>query len=141
MLLNEHVTDGMDITFCAINNEKNEFYFSGANNPLWIIRNKELLVFKGDKQPIGSHQNMHPFSSQKVDIQPKDKIYLFSDGIVDQFGGVKGKKFKTAGLTELLLSISEIPITEQGVSLNSSFDSWKGDLEQLDDVCILGFEV
>lgn len=137
----ENVRDGMDIALVAINYDQNEnqtIYFSGANNPLWLIRDKEIIELKGMKQPVGKFENMQPFESQKIDLNKGDLIYLFSDGYGDQFGGDNGKKFKSGSLKKLLVEVSDLPMADQKIKLEKVFDSWKGELEQLDDICIIG---
>jgi len=135
----ENVKDGMDIALCTI--EELQLEYAGANNPLWIIRNDEIIEIKPNKQPIGKFEMAHPFTSHKVDLQKGDSIYVFTDGYVDQFGGVKGKKFKSKALRGLLLSIQNISMTEQKEVLQKTFNDWKGEIEQIDDVCIFGVKV
>jgi len=144
----ERMMDGMDIALFSIEGYKdskdnfNSFQveFSGANNPLWIIRknSSEIEEYKGDKQPIGRTDYSKPFTNINLKINKGDLIYIFSDGFVDQFGGEKGKKFKSSGLRNLLLSIHHLSMSEQRNKLNDFFQSWQGDLEQVDDVCIIG---
>ena len=137
----EEVKDGMDISLCALNTSEKTLQWSGANNPLWIIRNNELHETKPDKQPIGKTENSQPFTTHFVEIQNGDIIYIFTDGFVDQFGGEKGKKYKSSQLKELLLSIQHLTMDEQRVALNSNFHSWKGELDQVDDVCVIGVRI
>ncbi len=144
----ERMMDGMDIALCTIhnynysNNDNQTFQmeFSGANNSLWLIRKnaQEIEEYKGDKQPIGKTDFSKPFNSSNITVNKGDVFYLFSDGFVDQFGGIKGKKFKSSGLKTLLLSIQNFSMIEQRQKLIDSFESWRGDLEQVDDVCIIG---
>ncbi len=133
------VNDGMDIALGVL--QGNHLTFSGANNPLWIIRNKELIELKGDKQPIGVYHAMKPFTEQTFELEPGDLLYMFSDGFADQFGWQRGKKFSVKRMKQLFLSASGLPITEQRKRLKEEFNSWMGSLEQLDDVCVLGLEV
>ena len=128
----------MDIALCSL--EKNQLKYAGAHNPLWIIRNNEILETKADKQPIGKFDTANPFTSHTITLENKDRIYLFSDGFVDQFGGDKGKKFKPKALRNLLLSIHQSPVEEQKTKLEQAFHEWRGELEQVDDVCVLGLE-
>ncbi len=136
-----NVKDGMDIALCSLNKTTNEIEFSGANNPLWLIRNGELIECKGDKQPVGKHFKEKPFTYYKEQLQKDDMIYVFSDGYADQFGGPKGKKFMLGQLKKLLISVSSKPIIEQQEILNQTFENWKGNLEQLDDVCLIGVRI
>lgn len=137
----KNVNDGMDIALCSINKSTNEIIFTGANNPLWIVRNNELIEIKGDKQPVGKHFKEKPFTEHKYQLEKNDMLYVFSDGYADQFGGPKGKKFMYKQLKNLFISISSKNIEEQHQVIANNFDSWKGDLEQLDDVCILGIRI
>jgi serine phosphatase RsbU (regulator of sigma subunit) len=133
------VADGMDIALCCL--VDNKAYFSGAHNPLWISRNGEMLVTKGDNQPVGKYFDPTPFSTHKVDLQDGDMIYLFSDGFQDQFGGEKGKKFKAKAFMKLLLEMKDKSMKEQSSLLSKAFDDWKGNFEQLDDVCVIGLRI
>lgn len=137
----EEVKDGMDISLCKINFHTNQLSWSGANNPLWIIRDGELLETKADKQPIGKFEIEKPFTQHVVEIHKNDKIYLFTDGYQDQFGGEKGKKFKAAKLKELLLSIQSEEMERQKEIINTTFENWKSDVDQVDDVCIIGIRI
>ncbi|MDG1476047.1 MAG: tetratricopeptide repeat protein [Vicingaceae bacterium] len=132
----EEVNDGMDIALCSL--EGNKLQYAGAHNPLWIIRNEELIEIKADKQPIGKYDKLKPYTTHSFELQTGDSIYIFSDGYVDQFGGVKGKKFKTRAFRELLLSIQEEKMMAQKNIIDKTFESWRGNLEQIDDVCIIG---
>ncbi|MDX2361142.1 MAG: SpoIIE family protein phosphatase [Crocinitomicaceae bacterium] len=135
----EDVKDGMDIAICTL--EGYTLEYAGANNPLWIVRNGELLITKANKQPIGKFDNPEPYTSHTVQLQKEDTIYIFSDGYVDQFGGEKGKKFKAAAFKELLLGIQPEPMESQKKILDETFESWKGDNDQVDDVCVIGVRV
>lgn len=135
------VKDGMDISLCAINKRTNEITWAGANNPLWYVSNDELKEIKPDKQPIGKHEAARPFTSHTLQLNKGDLIYLFTDGFADQFGGRKGKKFMTKNMKELFLSIAQKPLSEQKEILNTTFLEWKGNLEQVDDVCIVGVRI
>jgi tetratricopeptide (TPR) repeat protein len=160
---NEHtIQDGMDISFCALDKQTKKLSWSGANNPLWIVRNVELemlndeskneystfntqhlklIEVKPDKQPIGKVENPQPFTTHTIELQKGDTIYLFTDGFADQFGGEKGKKFKYKPFKELLLSIQDKSMDEQKQVIEETFISWKGDLEQVDDVCVIGVRI
>ena len=138
---NEEVKDGMDISLCCLNTETNELLWSGANNPLWYIRENNLFEIKGDKQPIGQNDNPKPFTTHSIDLQKGDTVYIFTDGYADQFGGEKGKKFMYKPLKELLLSIQNKSIAEQQEELHQKFTSWKKSTEQTDDVLVIGFKI
>lgn len=135
----EEVTDGMDISLCSI--EGNKLQWAGANNPLWIIRKGELIETLPNRQPIGEYPFTTPFLTHEITLETNDLLYLFSDGFQDQFGGNKGKKYKVKNLKYLLTSISNNPLREQQVMLDMAFNEWKVDLEQIDDVCILGIKI
>jgi serine phosphatase RsbU (regulator of sigma subunit)/streptogramin lyase len=137
----EEVKDGMDISLCALNTKTLELQWSGANNPLWILRKKELLKYKPDKMPIGNYADPKPFATHDIQLEKEDIIYIFSDGYLDQFGGPKGKKYMSTRLSELILSVSSKTMDEQKELLQKSFEDWKGTLEQVDDVCMIGVKV
>lgn len=135
----EEVNDGMDIALCTL--EGNKLQYAGANNPLWIIRNGEIIETKANKQPIGKFDNPEPYTTHEFDLESGDSLYVFSDGFVDQFGGEKGKKFKARAFRDLLLSIQNKSMEEQKKIIDDTFEKWKGDLEQIDDVCVIGVRV
>ena len=135
----EDVKDGMDIALCSVTGMK--LQYAGAYNPLWIIRNGEIIERKADKQPIGQFENTKPYTTHSFDLEKGDTIYIFSDGYVDQFGGERGKKFKGKAFRELLLSIQEKNMEDQKTTINKTFETWKGELEQIDDICIIGVRV
>jgi serine phosphatase RsbU (regulator of sigma subunit) len=135
----EDVKDGMDISLCALNG--NQLKWAGANNPLWIIRNGELIEYAPNKQPIGKVDNPVPFTTHHIELQQGDRLYIFSDGYADQFGGEKGKKFKAANLKKLLLSIQHESMEQQKTILQQTFNQWKANLEQVDDVLVMGVSV
>ncbi|MCW3105063.1 MAG: hypothetical protein JWO09_3503 [Bacteroidetes bacterium] len=137
------VRDGMDIALCAINYKKSTMEFAGANNPLWIIRKGQVIEINGDKFPIGAFvgEELQRFTNHEWEIQRGDCIYIFTDGFADQFGGPKGKKFKYKQFQELLLSIHEKPMAEQKEILRKTNDDWQGELEQVDDVLVIGIRI
>jgi len=135
----EEVKDGMDIAICSL--EGNKLQYAGAHNPLWIIRGGEILETKANKQPIGQFDNPEPYTTHEFELQQEDSIYIFSDGYVDQFGGEKGKKFKARAFRELLLSIQDKPMEAQKNIIDEAFETWRGNLEQIDDVCVIGVRV
>ncbi|MBP7809504.1 MAG: SpoIIE family protein phosphatase [Bacteroidia bacterium] len=138
---NEDVKDGMDISLCALNTKTLEFKWAGANNPLWFIRNGELMEIKPDKQPIGQYFNSTPFTTHTTKLQTNDVLYLSTDGYQDQFGGEKGKKFKASNLKQMLLSHHNKSLVEQKNIILNSFVKWKGKNEQVDDVCVVGVKI
>lgn len=155
----EKVLDGMDISLCAFNFTTKELEFAGANNSLYIItKNKEkffefkdkrtvddekacLITIPANKQPIGNFDYLEPFKNNTLQLEKGDFICLFSDGYADQFGGDKGKKFKYAPFKRLLLSSYHKTFNQQQEIVESTFNNWKGDLEQIDDVCVMGINI
>ncbi len=137
------VRDGMDISICNLNINTNELLWAGANNPLWIVRTEanEIEELKADKQAIGYTENPNPFTTHKIQLQAGDLIYIFSDGFADQFGGEKGKKFKSASMKKLLISLKNKNLNEQKSTITKTFNNWKGDLEQVDDICLIGVRI
>ncbi len=131
--------DGMDMALCTLDDREMKLQFAGANNPLYIVQGGLIKEYKPNKQPVGfMPEKEEPFTNHEISVQPGDKIYVFSDGYADQFGGPKGKKFKYKQLKDLLLKIAAKPMREQKEILLATFNDWKGDLEQVDDVCIIG---
>jgi tetratricopeptide (TPR) repeat protein len=135
------VKDGMDIVVCTFSGT-DEFEFACANNPLWLVREKALTIFPPDKFPVGVyHGEMKPFTKQTSKIKKGDMIYIFSDGVADQFGGEHGKKFKYKQFQDLLVSVSPLPGKEQLAAIDTTFDKWRGNLEQVDDVLVIGIRI
>jgi serine phosphatase RsbU (regulator of sigma subunit) len=132
--------DGMDISLVRLNLKTNELLWAGANNPIWIVQNGDLLELKPDKQPVGYFPDPHPFTNHRIKLDNRDQFFLFSDGYADQFGGKNGKKFKYKQLKELVLNLLQKDMAEQKKSLADAFDEWKGILEQVDDVCVIGMK-
>ncbi len=137
----DEVKDGMDMALCSL--EGSTLKYAGAHNPLWIIRknSNEIEEIKGDKQPVGVFDNPSDFTSHELQVNKGDSVYIFTDGYTDQFGGNKGKKLKAANFKKLILSVQGKPMTEQKRIILEAFNNWKGSLEQLDDVCIIGVTV
>ncbi len=135
----QEVKDGMDIALCSL--KGNKLLYAGANNPLWIIQDGAILETKADKQPIGSFNEHKPYTTHSFDLENGDTFYIFSDGFVDQFGGPRGKKFKPKALRKLLLSIQDKNMKDQKVLIDEAFENWKGDLDQVDDICVIGVRV
>jgi serine phosphatase RsbU (regulator of sigma subunit) len=134
--------DGMDMAIAVVDREKRELQYAGAYNPLYLIRDgKDLLEFKGDKQPIGIHWEEKEFSNQVLKLVKGDTLYVFSDGFVDQYGGQDGKKFKVQKFKELLLSVQAEPMELQRQILEEAFETWRGSREQIDDVLVVGVRI
>ncbi len=134
----DRVKDGMDMAISVIDFKKNKLLFCGANNPLVLVRDGEVITFKGDKMPVAIHYTMTPFSVQEVDLKKGDCLYMFSDGFADQFGGPNEKKYMIKNLKDYLLELSGLTMIKQGEELNNAFEQWKGDNPQVDDVTVIG---
>lgn len=139
----EQMKDGMDICLCAWNKSKNSLQFSGANNPLYLIKNNKLETIKGTKQPIGHVDKIVPFEAHTIDLKDIHSIYLTTDGYADQFGGSKNKKFSYKQLRELLVENHSKPTEEQNSILKDKLNNWieQGDDEQIDDICMIGVKI
>ncbi|HXD93141.1 MAG TPA: SpoIIE family protein phosphatase [Bacteroidia bacterium] len=135
--------DGMDMGLCCVDYDKMELQFSGAFNPLYLIRNGELIQYKADKFPVGVRVDgiIHDFTNNVIQLQKGDTFYIFSDGYADQFGGPKGKKFMTGNFRTLLKETSKLPIEKQKDFLNNTIENWRGEIEQVDDVLVIGVKV
>ncbi len=130
--------DGMDGILLSMNLETSEIQYAGANNGPVIIRNEEIIELPYDKMPVGNGIKTNTFQTHRLLHQAGDWLYLFTDGYADQFGGLKGKKFKYSKLKELLLNTSKKSENEQYSILRETFSQWKSDLEQVDDICVFG---
>lgn len=137
----EEVKDGMDISLLRLDPEWKELQWSGAHNPLWIVRNGTLIELPADRQPVGLADHAQPFTTHRFALQKDDCLYLLSDGFADQFGGEKNKKFKSANLKKLLEQVATLPMNEQRDAIHRAFLEWKGENEQVDDITILGIRV
>lgn len=155
------VKDGMDIALCGLDISRKVLHYTGANNPLWIISENETLTtectyrtftsednkkhylheVKALRKPVGLSDSKEEFKTNEIQLSAGDAVYVFSDGYVDQFGGPNGKKFKSFNLKMLLLNNCSVSMAEQKSLLNETFEKWKGDIEQLDDVCVLGVRI
>ena len=159
--------DGMDISLVRLSTDQREVSWAGANNPLWVLTphtapfevmaehagpkaisfqedsdtKLQLVEIRADKEPIGYHASATDFTNHQLKLQHGDRIYLFSDGFVDQFGGPKGKKFKSRNFKTLLLTLADQKIEDQEKPLDQAFEDWRGSLEQIDDVCVMGLKV
>jgi serine phosphatase RsbU (regulator of sigma subunit) len=137
----EEIQDGMDISICALNTQTKVIEWSGANNPLWIACNGSLTEIKPDKQCIGLNDNIKPFTNHKFNLLPDSTIYLFTDGYADQFGGQPERKLTKNRFKELLLSIQNIKIKQQAIELDNFISNYKKDIEQTDDILVIGVKV
>ncbi len=136
------IRDGMDISLIAIDLESKQLAYSGANNPIYIVRKKTLECIKANKQAIGNMNDVVlPYDNRTTQLESDDCIYLFTDGYADQFGGPKGKKLMRKQFEETLIAASDKPMKEQKHILETTFNDWKGNLEQVDDVCVVGIRI
>jgi len=134
--------DGMDMALCIFDFEKNEIQFSGAYNPIYIIRNNAIIDIPGDKMPIGHHRKKDvDFTNHTIKIEQNDAVYMFSDGLVDQFGGEHGRKFRKVNFKKLLGIVAEMPMNDQKEMILKGYNDWKNNYEQVDDVLLMGLRV
>ncbi|MFT7157129.1 MAG: sigma-B regulation protein RsbU (phosphoserine phosphatase) [Parvicella sp.] len=156
----EGIQDGMDISLVRIDKANKLLKFSGANNPIWIVRKVDLLTtdelthkstiiiedlalleIKGSKQPVGLYEGIKPFESHEIAVLEGDTFYLFTDGYADQFGGLKNKKMMYKPFKRHLIRVSQLPMNKQKSELHNTLIEWKGTNEQVDDICIVGFKL
>jgi serine phosphatase RsbU (regulator of sigma subunit)/PAS domain-containing protein len=136
------IPDGFDMALLIINKEKMRMHFSAANMSAYMIRNKHLVEIKGDRLSIGLNQKSEmSFTNHQLRLQKGDKIYLFSDGITDQFGGTQNKKLFNSGLKQMIMDIEQLPMKEQREKLKQLIAEWKKNQEQIDDILLLGIQV
>ncbi len=134
--------DGMDMSICVYDFENMTMEFAGAYNPMYMIRDGELSTIKADRMPIGIHdRDKNPFTNIKFNMHKGDIYYILSDGYIDQFGGPKGKKFMTKRFKQLILDIHKKPMAEQNEILWQNILDWRGDIDQLDDIIVIGIRV
>ncbi len=138
----EDIKDGMDVSLCAYNPKTKKLQWAGANNPLWLVQNGELVEIKADKQPIGMNEYSKPFTNHTFELNTGNTIYLFTDGYADQFGGEPvQKKLTKKRFKELILSLQTKPMSEQGTELDSFMTNYRKDVEQIDDVLVMGVKI
>ena len=130
--------DGMDIAICIYNTKTGELNYSGANNPLYLVRNEELNIIKPNRMPIGYFPVKKDFTGHTIKVQKGDVIYLFTDGYCDQFGGKYDKKFTTNRFKKMLLKNADLPMIDQKEHLESAFEAWMDGTHQIDDVLVMG---
>lgn len=137
------VMDGMDLALCVFDNELKNLQYSGANNPLILIRDNELIQYRADKFPIGAYEGQlqQLFTRVEIPLKKGDCLYIFSDGYPDQFGGPRDKKLTTKKFKQLLLDIHNEPMEKQKELLNNSLEEWMGEGEQIDDILVIGIKV
>lgn len=136
--------DGMDLAFCSLNEEHTILEYSGAFNPLYIVRNNSIMEIKGDRHSVGVYEEddeLRSFNNHVIPLQDGDLIYIFTDGYVDQFGGPEGKKYKYRRFRHLLLAVHQLPMEKQIEFLKKSILEWKGEQEQVDDILVMGIRI
>ncbi|MCS6904407.1 MAG: SpoIIE family protein phosphatase [Bacteroidia bacterium] len=139
----EGLNDGMELALCRINLSSKQIHFAGANRPIWLERNGQIIIFPGDKQPVGQYERLgkqetRSFQTQTIDTKPGDVLYLFSDGIVDQFGGKEGRRLSKKKFLEFLTQIVYVPVTQRGELIEEFITQWQGNNEQTDDMMVIG---
>jgi serine phosphatase RsbU (regulator of sigma subunit) len=138
----EESKDGMDAIVCKLNLKEMKLEYAAANNSFYIVRNGSILECKADKMPVGKgHDDTQPFTYNEINLQNGDTIYTLTDGFADQFGGPKGKKFKYKQFEQFLIDINGDNMDIQKQKLEAAFETWKGSLEQVDDICVIGVKV
>ncbi len=138
MLNDNGIQDGMDISLCCYHEKSKALFYAGAFNPMYVFRNGQLLEFKADKILIGSGDSSNKnFKLHELKVESGDEVVLFTDGFADQFGGPFGKKLKYKPFKEMLLSVQNLTMKEQSTTVTRSFEEWRKDFDQVDDVCVL----
>jgi serine phosphatase RsbU (regulator of sigma subunit) len=132
--------DGFDGTLLCINRTTNEVSYSSAFNSPILVSNNSMVELQSDRMPVGYGEKQDHFSLNRIEIKKGDTLYLYTDGYADQFGGPRGKKFMYKKLNEYIQAISAMPLQKQWELLGRNFEEWKGNLEQIDDVCIIGLK-
>lgn len=135
----EKSKDGMDIAFFRYDPQSGKLAYAGANSQIYVVRNGKAHMYEGDKMPIGFYFVRNDFESQEISLQPGDMVYSFTDGYPDQFGGQSGKKFMYRKLKAMLEKVSGLSAEQQRAEVIQAFEEWKGNEEQVDDVCLMGF--
>lgn len=136
--------DGMDLAFCTIDSKRKVLQYSGAFNPLYIIRNNSIIEVKADRFSVGLNDEMgqvQSFQNHEIKLQEGDVIYIFTDGYADQFGGPEGKKYKYRRFRHLLLALHQLPLQRQEEFLLKSIQEWKGEMDQVDDILVMGIKI
>jgi sigma-B regulation protein RsbU (phosphoserine phosphatase) len=134
--------DGMDLAFCVLNKNKKLLQYSGAYNPLFLFRGNEFNEYKADRMPIGIYYGKcESFSNYEIKVNTGDVMYIFSDGLSDQFGGPDGSKYKKSNLKKLLSEIHNKPMAEQRTLIENEFEKWKGSADQVDDITMIGLRI
>ena len=140
----DEARDGMEMALCVVDFNKKRLQYSGAFRPLYLIRDRELVEFKGDSMPIGIYsEDDKSFNNKELILNENDIIYMFTDGYIDQLGGPDRKTFKSKQFKQLLIDIHQKPLNEQKALLEKEYQAWRRDIEQIDDIMVMGirFEV
>jgi len=135
----DEARDGMELALCMVDFDNKSLQYSGAFRPLYLIRDNEIIELKGDSMPIGIYNDEElSFNNEEVTFKENDIIYMFTDGYVDQLGGPDRKTFKSAKFKQLLIRIHQKPMQEQKDILEKEYEQWKRDIEQIDDIMVMG---
>lgn len=137
----EDVTDGMDIALCCFDVKTKQLDYAGSNNSLYYIQNEELNEIKPNRQPIGKYEYREPYTNHTINITTDTRLYIFSDGYVDQFGGPKDKKYSYKRFRKTLLSVHHQSMEEQKEIIDNEINTWRGNNEQIDDICVMGLKI
>jgi serine phosphatase RsbU (regulator of sigma subunit) len=133
--------DGMDMSVCVFDKAQTQLRFAGANNGIFVMRGKEITEYKPTKNPIGVYPKEIPFTQIDIALQPNDRVYLYTDGYIDQFGGNDDKKFMKRQLKEKLVNLHNLSLTQQGQQLHEVFKNWRGTRHQIDDCTLMGLHI
>lgn len=135
----DEARDGMEMALCVVDFNKKRLQYSGAFRPLYLIRDRELVEFKGDSMPIGIYsEDDKSFNNKELILNENDIIYMFTDGYIDQLGGPDRKTFKSKQFKQLLIDIHQKPLNEQKALLEKEYQAWRRDIEQIDDIMVMG---
>jgi serine phosphatase RsbU (regulator of sigma subunit) len=135
------IKDGMDLAICKINYDTYTVEYAGAFNSVYLVRDNKLIEYDADNIYIGNNNENKPYTNQTFKIEKEDVIYMFSDGYADQFGGDKGKKYKYRQMQQLMVKNNNRPMNAQKEALEKEFEHWRGNLEQVDDVMVIGIKI
>jgi serine phosphatase RsbU (regulator of sigma subunit) len=135
-------SDGMDVAVISISKKTNRLHFAGAFRPMIIVRREQVMEFRASRFPLGFYNDVEKvFDEQVILLQPGDNLFLFTDGFIDQFGGGENKKLNKRNFKELVKMIADMPVDEQESFLDYSFNNWKQEEEQTDDVLVVGIKI
>ena len=135
----DEISDGLDASLVLINDKDNTLKYAGANLPIYLVRNNELIEIKGNRMPVGSYPRQSPFTCHTINLQNNDCIYMFSDGYADQFGGANNRKMMHGLYKSKILEFSKLPMQDQKEKLQDFFNQWIGYNEQVDDILLMGY--